>query len=252
VSPLGKGWDLETKAGDQFCDGSVDSWCSKGETGDNSDCLLYGHNDGRHGILFTGYSGWLVLNIPDLKNGFISVKVESWHFTDQMKNGITEWKSINNEADVTTGRLRRHQRQLLRQQHQVQPQREYYYTQHDLHSSDFDPLDDEVPYSFAAFHKNSTANTTATGRRISRRLKRKQIPYCDDFHFEFAIDGKITSWNKTEATARRYGLQRVVEVMTILEDPNYTGGKEKEVEVAIRLVGCGNDKVFKLNHIYWS
>lgn len=58
----GKGHQLLTYAG--FCDGSVDSWCQK--SADNS-CLLYNHNDGRNGILFNSYCGWLVMNIPDTK-----------------------------------------------------------------------------------------------------------------------------------------------------------------------------------------
>ena len=42
--PVGKGVVWDTKSGDAFCDGSLHSFCSRGE---DSSCLLSGHNDGR-------------------------------------------------------------------------------------------------------------------------------------------------------------------------------------------------------------
>jgi hypothetical protein len=60
--PVGKGNYLNTYAG--FCDGSVDSWCKRSA---DEKCLLYAHNDGRNGILMNSVSGWMVLNLPDLK-----------------------------------------------------------------------------------------------------------------------------------------------------------------------------------------
>ena len=67
--PVGKGYHLATYAG--FCDGSVDSWCKRE---DGESCLLYGHNDGRNGIMMDSYSGWMVTNLPELK---VSV---TWNF----------------------------------------------------------------------------------------------------------------------------------------------------------------------------
>jgi hypothetical protein len=58
----GKGYYLSQNAG--FCDGSVDSWCNKGN---GNDCLLYSHNDARSGILMDGYCGWMVMNLPSVK-----------------------------------------------------------------------------------------------------------------------------------------------------------------------------------------
>jgi hypothetical protein len=60
--PVGKGHYLNTYAG--FCDGSVDSFCRRGAA---ETCLLYAHNDGRNGIMMNSVSGWVVLNLPDLK-----------------------------------------------------------------------------------------------------------------------------------------------------------------------------------------
>ena len=49
-------------------------------------------------------------------------------------------------------------------------------------------------------------------------------------------------------------IQRVIEVMTILNQTDHTGGKEKEVELAVRMYGCPRDtaRVFHLTHVYWS
>ena len=60
--PIGQGPWLEAYAG--FCDGSVDSWCNRGA---DVNCLLSGHNDGRKGIRFDSYSGWMVANLPKMK-----------------------------------------------------------------------------------------------------------------------------------------------------------------------------------------
>ena len=62
--PVGKGHYLDTYAG--VCDGSVDSWCKRSA---DTDCLLYGHNDGRKGLVMNSASGWMVLNLPDVKVG---------------------------------------------------------------------------------------------------------------------------------------------------------------------------------------
>ena len=61
--------------------------------------------------------------------------------------------------------------------------------------------------------------------------------------------------NLTEWKDRRLGnfeIVRVVELFSILEDPNYTGGEEKDVEVGLRIVGCGRSKTFSLTHVYWA
>jgi hypothetical protein len=205
--PIGKGTTLRSHAGDAFCDGSVDSFCNRGQ--DNT-CLLYAHNDGRNGILMDQVSGWLAMNIPDLKNGYIAMKFETWHQPND--NAKTKgWTTINNER-------------RLRSSH-----------------SDY----------------NSTYNTTTPVTESSERrgLKAPPTEYCDDFMFDFAIDGKVTTWNKDEFLAKRKSVQRVVEIITLLNEPGYTDGQEKEVEIAVQIRGCpqvASAKVFKLSHVYWS
>ncbi len=159
--------------------------------------MLYGHNDGRNGIEFDGYSGWMVLNLPDVQYGYIAVKYHSWHSADGLQK-TAGWTSINNERRL-----------------------------------------------------GSPSNDTKVNEH-SRLLKEMPAPFCDEFHFDYAIDGNVTSLNLTEWQQRSYQVQRVVEVLTILEDPSYTGGQEREIEIAVRITGCARKKHFALTHVYWS
>ena len=81
---------------------------------------------------------------------------------------------------------------------------------------------------------------------------RKLYDYCAELRFEYAIDGKITSLSLDEFQAKRQQVQRVVETVTLLNDPNYTGGMEQEVEVAFRITGCAQTHAFKITHVYWA
>jgi hypothetical protein len=85
-----------------------------------------------------------------------------------------------------------------------------------------------------------------------RQLKAKTPEYCDDFKFEFAIDGKVTTWDKTKYDEHYHHIQRVVEVIKVAEDPSITGGEEKEIEFAFRILNCGNEKSMRLTHLYWA
>jgi hypothetical protein len=73
----------------------------------------------------------------------------------------------------------------------------------------------------------------------------------DSFEFEYAIDGKITTLDKNKFLNQKKQLQRVVETLTMLDDPNFTD-KAKDVELAIRLKGSGRRIVFGVSHVYWA
>lgn len=97
------------------------------------------------------------------------------------------------------------------------------------------------------------------GRRTSDEVEQQQIRrelgnpnLCDKWTFEFAIDGNITKWDKVQWEEHRVQLQRVVGLWVLLDDSNYTGGEEKDVELAIRLTGCKRATAFGLSHIYWA
>jgi hypothetical protein len=97
--------------------------------------------------------------------------------------------------------------------------------------------------------KDEALGTSST----SRLLGKKPPPFCDDWQFQFAIDGTIKTLSKAdlfEDYIQR--VRRVVDLFPILKDPNYTGGQAKDVEVALRMTGCARDKVFLLTHVYWA
>jgi hypothetical protein len=220
--PVGKGVELDTKSGDEFCDGSLDSFCSRGT---DEKCLLKAHNDGRNGLKFDGFSGWMVMNIPDLLHGYIVIKLETWHEPGSVRK--TEgWNGINNETTL-------HDRYLQEQQG-IQ----------DYSSSRYD-----------YFLMSSLANESSSSLTVlfdKRRLKKKPPELCEHFEFEYAINGNITSMDKATFRQKKQDVARVVEMVVLLGDPNFTGGVETEVEVAIRIIGCGRSNTFKMSHIYWA
>jgi hypothetical protein len=93
-------------------------------------------------------------------------------------------------------------------------------------------------------------NSTVVDEVENRRLKKKQAPpFCDDYHFEFIIDGKMNAWNANETLANKQGGDHF---FTLLDDPDFIEGEPRDVELAIRSTGCGRTKTLKLSHIYWA
>jgi hypothetical protein len=203
VNPVikpGLGWHLDAPSSSDNCDGSYDSFCGRYAT---NYCLLYGHNDYRGGVLFDGLSGWLILELEQVENGLITLKIEDWHWD---KNPKTEnWLCENDECPETK-----------------------------LRGLEADAAKTE---------------SVASDRR--RRAKKEVPEYCSDFVFEFAIDGKITTWDLDEWQSREQKGARVAQFWTLLDDPEFTD-HPRDVEVAIRIRGCQRIKTFKLTHIYWS
>mmetsp|Transcript_9563 Transcript_9563/g.26020 ORF Transcript_9563/g.26020 Transcript_9563/m.26020 type:complete len:307 (-) Transcript_9563:386-1306(-) len=197
-----------------FCDGTLDSFCKRDA---KFDCILYGHNDDRGGVLMDGKSGWMLFNIPKVENGFIVVKLETWHWKYEATK-TKAWTSINNEND---------ERRLMMEAEEREDQ---------LWNGD----------------------EPDTHRRLG---KPGPEPYCDDFLFEVSIDGTVQSFDRTQftgATAEnpnplntgiRKQAQRVVELVTLLDEPTFNGGAVKDVQVGLRMKGC---KEFKVTHLYWS
>ena len=73
----GLGWGIFSTTESEvtgYCDGSSVSFnCHRAST---QNCLLSGHNDGRNTITGDGLSGWLVVQIPKLKEGLIFIRQE--------------------------------------------------------------------------------------------------------------------------------------------------------------------------------
>lgn len=179
----GRGWEI-TGAPIGNCDGTFDTDCN---FGDKSDCLFSNYNSGRGAVTGNEFSGWLVLNIPEIKVGVILLKIDAFYKNDV--NKITgNWTSVNNER-----RKSRH-REL-------------------------------------------------NGYSFSRQP--------ETMVFEYAINGQITTLPRDEFLRKltQSQLQRVVWVLPLLDDENFTG---TDVEVAIRMRGCGRECTYGFTHIYWA
>ena len=188
----GKGWEVVGEP-QGYCDGSYYAVCRRDT---DNQCVLGGHHDGRGALIGNAFSGWLVFNVPAVKEGIIMIKVHSWSKSEE--NTITaDWNSENNE------------RRML--------------------GLDGDEYEDH-----------------------ERRLDTDPAEvYPDTFKMEYAINGKVTTLSKKEYMEKRHRVQRVVEVLTLLDDPNFTK-EETDVEVAIRLQDCGKDCAIGVSHLYWA
>jgi hypothetical protein len=102
--------------------------------------------------------------------------------------------------------------------------------------------------SLRAGHAYSDADDGVNADK--RRLGRAPV-LCDAFTFEFAIDGNISVWNKTDWTLFSKQAQRGVELQTLLDDQNFTE-EGRDVELAIRFTGCGDVMTMSLTHIYFA
>jgi hypothetical protein len=87
------------------------------------------------------------------------------------------------------------------------------------------------------------------GQQSHRRLDMVGLP--DTFQFDYAIDGKVTTLNKEQFIDKIHAVQRVVEILVLIDDPNY--GAKENVEVGIRIRGCGEaDCSLQVSHVYWA
>lgn len=75
--------------------------------------------------------------------------------------------------------------------------------------------------------------------------------YPDNFVFEYAVNGKVTRLTKAQYIEQRKLIQRAVETIVVLDDPNFTN-EETDVEVAVRILECGNECAIGVTHIYWA
>ena len=164
------------------------------------------------------YAGWLVLELKDVKEGIIVVKLHTWHW-DSENTRTNGWSTVNNERSLRVG-ASGHLMEMVEK------------------SAEEDMYD--------------KAETKELGERVLMRSYSTPGNLPDSFTFDYAINGKITSLSKDEFMAQKKQLQRVVETLTLLDDKDFSGGQATDVEVAIRMRGCGRDCVFGLSHIYWA
>ena len=148
----GEGWELSSLPGN--CDGTPDSVCGREAS---SDCLLYGQMSKEGGLVGNASSGWLVMNLPNVSEGILMLKLDP-------KGSLPQ-----------------------------------------------------------------------------------------DFAFEYAIDGNIKSLSKDEYIEQLKTPQDKVNVITLLDDPQFKTKEEtKDVKFAFRVKNCEDSCQLKVTHIYWA
>jgi hypothetical protein len=163
------------------CNGEYNAIC--GRVYDDP-CPTLGHHDSRGMVVGNEWAGWLVMELPEVKEGIIILKLIT-NLESDLNPRAKEWTTVNNEGGGSDRQL----------------------------------------------------------------TEMKNFP--DEFLFDYAIDGKITSLSKSEFIDQVKQPQRVVEVLTVLDDPSFTA-KPKTVQVAFRMRNCGNKCTFGISHVYWA
>ena len=91
----GQGWNIAEGRGEEitgYCDGSpMSSDCKRSE---NRNCLLSNQNDGRSQIVGDALSGWVVVNVPDVKEGLIFARIQWWGARNMPYT--KGWTEVNN------------------------------------------------------------------------------------------------------------------------------------------------------------
>ncbi len=211
--PVGRGWTPHVRPGDIHCNGTYDSdECGRGK---ESNCLLNGHNDGRGGLTFDSLSGWLLLQLKGVKEGLIIIKLETW-----LHPGDYGGYYAGEANELTEG--------WTEENNGVSKRR------HLRESANSGSPDD--------------AGDT-TERRQLKEEPNVAPDLCPEFMFDFAINGKIESFTKADFYRKKTFVQRVVETLTLLDDPHFAS---TDVELGIRMRGCKRANVFKLTHVYWA
>ena len=209
----GRGWQhMEEYPGE--CDGSYYTHCARHYL---DSCPMLGHHDSRGYVAGNEFSGWLVLNIPRVEKGIIILKMYTW-LGRKETHMTNDWSSVNNERRL---------QDEWDSQTVVSP-----LLGKNTSRSDYDDAND----------KDWTDD--------HRHLKSDPIVFPETFEFDFAVNGKISTLNKDAFFEKVSKVQRVVEDLIVLDDTNF--GTKENVEVAIRLRGCGVANNFGITHVYWA
>jgi len=110
-----------------------------------------------------------------------------------------------------------------------------------------------IVMKYESWHLFKDIETTRNWKSIDnkRRHLGKIVDICDEFKFEFAIDGNITTMNK-DTFEKSPVPQRTVQVTTLLDDPNYTT-TPRDVELAVQMTGCSpGGRALIMTHIYFA
>jgi hypothetical protein len=192
----GRGWQVYDEPPGQ-CDGEYHSHCKRSKS---ATCPMLGHHDARGMILGNEYSGWFVMELPNLQAGIVVLKLITERLVPELSTRTEGWTTVNDDA---TGRRLPEYATLPASRH--------------LKKEEVKPID-QLPETFA---------------------------------FDFAVDGVVTTLNKEEFKSQLKTPQRVLEMLTVLDDPAFADAP-RTVEVAFRMRGCGRTCIFGISHVYWA
>lgn len=201
------------------CDGTAHSWCDKHE---EATCLMGGTQDNHGMICFNGLSGWVVFDVKGVKNGFIGAKMESWHLAKD--NKVTAgWTEVNNGGKGNyekSGRAR-----ILHEQNQRA-----------MALDQIRLMDEEIEREIL--------------QDPERRLLKggKSCGLGENYIFEFAINGKITSWTKEQFCEQYTRLAYNTDMVRFMDDEKQSG----DFELALRIKNNGSTEEMCITHLYWS
>jgi hypothetical protein len=71
----------------------------------DGECILGGHHDYRGAVVGNEYAGWLVMQLSNVKEGIIVIKLHTWHY-DEDNAHTMGWESVNNNPKDSKRRLR--------------------------------------------------------------------------------------------------------------------------------------------------
>jgi len=109
--------------------------------------------------------------------------------------------------------------------------------------------------NYAMHAENHQDNYGRTTRQRLRELDKEPILIKDGFTVEIAVNEKITTYDKDTFVAAQMNWERILTAVKVLDDENW---EEKDVEVGIRVSGCGRDDKptlvcsVGLAHVYWA
>jgi hypothetical protein len=96
----GRGWELHGwSVVEGFCDGSAQSECARKP--DNR-CFLAAANDNHLDLHGNSLSGWLVFNVPNVREGIILARIEWWCGSEKANSLTTEWTEVDDGKTMDT------------------------------------------------------------------------------------------------------------------------------------------------------
>jgi hypothetical protein len=92
---------------------------------------------------------------------------------------------------------------------------------------------------------------THVGAEQSQRVL-KGSELCNEAKFEVAVNGNIKAYTKDEFLKALKMMQRVVQVITVLDDRTLPNGENIDIEFAVRFTGCGQTNGLFISNVYWA